>query len=955
LGDIFLPQRAVSVYFSGKDAWIEPSSLVIQPLPAGPSFPFVIKTILEADKKAVTYFDKEKLKEDLETKLPVVRIEINQEIKIPRKPGNKQPECCFENCPSEDYQYISLYQLLRDLHVEDAVIKVEVCGVKNLLVRSDENLLNVNSPMAVFGVRPKVDSSFYIGSKEIFSKNWKDIYINTEWKDRPVDFSDHYKHYFYENFEDGSSQITNDSFKLKAALLEKGGWLNNGTKNLFAEPSEGRAPFCTHPAPAVFQNVYHYARASFAGSAYMPLPVDTAELPPLDVNSTYGFLKLTLKGVGFQHDRYPFVLARHMMALSDLVDPVSLNAAIIRLGTVDSLITAIQNRVDAIKNEITSLQGHISTLTGKLTLNPGNLSGLVASLNGALNTAKTLLQGGSPDVLGALASLNTAIGFIPQINNRIAEILGEVTGINTDVTDINNIITQGIVGLQDLLNALKTEIAEIKKLLKVDEALENGLPKEAYTPLAKDLSLDYTAEADISDIELVHLYPFENTHKEEEITLKPALFPTHCDQGTLFIGLKQLVPGSNVNFLFQLAEATANSESDAAEVVWHYLSNNQWKPLRSGFEVIEDATNRLTTSGIVKISIPADINTDNTLLPNSLHWIKASAPRNVIAVSETLGIHTQAVRATFVNTAAHDQMRLSAPLKAGKLSKLQEANANVKKVAQPYESFGGKVPEAEGNYYIRVSEWLRHKGRGIQKFDYERLVLDAFPEIYKVKCINHSFWAKATLYRTDVNVAPGYVMVAVIPDLNKLKSGQSFEPKAPLSLLEKIAASLKKRTSPFARIKVVNPRYEKIDICIRVALHKGKDRVFYRNKLAEDLRLFLAPWAVGEFEKLDFGQCVNRSDVVRFIEGRDYVDYIIDLKMMFEEGCTPDKVESQYEVCPLTPRSILVAGEIDVCIPEFDCDQWDDVPDRCSRQFPVTTLECRPPATDNPIPVEPIG
>jgi hypothetical protein len=554
-----------------------------------------------------------------------------------------------------------------------------------------------------------------------------------------------------------------------------------------------------------------------------------------------------------------------------------------------------------------------------------------------------------------LASLNTAIGFIPQINNRIAEILGEVTGINTDVTDINNIITQGIVGLQDLLNALKTEIAEIKKLLKVDEALENGLPKEAYTPLAKDLSLDYTAEADISDIELVHLYPFENTHKEEEITLKPALFPTHCDQGTLFIGLKQLVPGSNVNFLFQLAEATANSESDAAEVVWHYLSNNQWKPLRSGFEVIEDATNRLTTSGIVKISIPADINTDNTLLPNSLHWIKASAPRNVIAVSETLGIHTQAVRATFVNTAAHDQMRLSAPLKAGKLSKLQEANANVKKVAQPYESFGGKVPEAEGNYYIRVSEWLRHKGRGIQKFDYERLVLDAFPEIYKVKCINHSFWAKATLYRTDVNVAPGYVMVAVIPDLNKLKSGQSFEPKAPLSLLEKIAASLKKRTSPFARIKVVNPRYEKIDICIRVALHKGKDRVFYRNKLAEDLRLFLAPWAVGEFEKLDFGQCVNRSDVVRFIEGRDYVDYIIDLKMMFEEGCTPDKVESQYEVCPLTPRSILVAGEIDVCIPEFDCDQWDDVPDRCSRQFPVTTLECRPPATDNPIPVEPIG
>lgn len=977
LGEIFLPQRAISVYFSGKDAWIEPSSLTIQALPPGPSFPFVINAILDADKKAVTYFDKEKLKEDLQTKLPVVRIEINQQIKIVREPRKKQQEpeqqkCCFENCASEEDQYITLYQLLRDLHVEDAKIDVQVCGVKNLLVRNDENLLNVNSPMAVFGVRPKVDSSFYIGSKEIFSKNWKDIYINTEWKDRPEDFSDHYEHYFYENFEDGSSQITNNSFKLKAALLEEGGWLDNGTKNLFANPSEPRAPFCGHPAPADFQNVYHYARTNFGGSAYTPLPVDTAELPPLDVNSTYGFIKLTLKGVGFQHDRYPFVLARHMMALSNLVDPVSLNSAIIHLNTAGDLAEQIHNRVHDIQTSITSLQGRINIIIDRLTHNePGPfnpaLDGVTILVTELSNTvALAVSQLGVPDVPAALGTLGTAASIVAQIVSRITTITTQAGGISTDINAIDfgvnndpdgdlNTADLALGGIHELVVSLLARITDIKNLLKVNEALKNGLPKEAYTPLAKDLSLDYTATADISDIELVHLYPFENTHKEEEITLRPALFPTHCDQGTLFIGLKQLVPGSNVNFLFQLAEATANSESDAAEVVWHYLSNNQWKPLRSGFEVIEDATNRLTTSGIVKISIPADINMDNTVLPNSLHWIKASAPRNVIAVSETLGIHTQAVRATFVNTAAHDQMRLSASLEAGKLSKLQEANANVKKVAQPYESFGGKVPEAEGNYYIRVSEWLRHKGRGIQKFDYERLVLDAFPEIYKVKCINHTFWAKATLYRTDVNVAPGYVMVAVIPDLNKLKSGQSFEPKAPLSLLEKIAASLKKRTSPFARIKVVNPRYEKIDICIKVALHKGKDRVFYRNKLAEDLRLFLAPWAVGEFEKLDFGQCVNRSDVVRFIEGRDYVDYIIDLKMMFEEDCSPGKVESQYEVCPLTPRSILVAGEIDVCVPEFDCEQWDDAQDRCSRKFPVTTLECRPPATDNPIPVDPIG
>lgn len=984
ISEIFLPQRALRVNLSGKDAWIEPSDLTIKFNPAVFPLSLIVEINLAPDEKAVTYFDKEKLKEDLETKLPLVKMEINQEIKIempePPKQEQQKPGCCFENCPSGEKQYVSLYQVLRDLRVNDAKIDVEVCGVKNLLVSNDENLLSVNSPMTAFGVRPKVGASFYIGSKEIFSKNWDKIYINTEWKDRPVDFNDHYKFYNYDPFEDGSTDIQNDSFTVEASLLEKGQWKKDGVKGLF-ENTDPRADFCTHSGPMLFnQNVYHYTRGSFPGTAYTPLNVDPADLPPLNVNSAYGFLKLTLHDIGFQHDRFPYVLANHMMSLSGMLNPITVASIFTQLQAAEDLSIEIRNRVNDITTRLTTLQGHVDAIMIKLTHDaPGPFNPAVdgvVQLAGRLSTliGNAITQVNNADTVGALSTLGSAASIATQISNRVGgpgipgSIIDEMGNISADIAAIDVSVNNdpdgdpdtadmALGGIRELVRAVLHNINEIQDTLKVDEGLTEDLPKEAYTPLAKNLSLDYTATADRFDIELVHLYPFENTHKEEEITLSPALFPTHCDQGTLFVGLRQLVPGSNVNFLFQLAEATANSESEAAEVVWHYLSGNQWKPLRSGFEVIEDATNRLTTSGIVKISIPADINTDNTVLPNSLHWIKASAPRNVIAVSETMGIHTQAVRATFMNTAAHDQMRLSAPLEAGKLSKLQEANANVKKVAQPYESFGGKVPEGEGNYYIRVSEWLRHKGRGIQKFDYERLVLDAFPEIYKVKCINHTFWAKATLYRTDVNVAPGYVMVAVIPDLNKLKSGQSFEPKAPLSLLEKIAASLKKRTSPFARIKVVNPRYEKIDICITVALHKGKDRVFYRNKLAEDLRLFLAPWAVGEFEKLDFGQCVNRSDVVRFIEGRDYVDYIMELKMMFEEDCTQGKVKSEYEVCPLTPRSILVAGEIDVCVPEFACEEWDKVPDRCSRQFPVTTLECKPPATDNPIPVDqpPIG
>lgn len=976
LREIFKEHRVFKIFFSGKTEWIEPSVIhTLNIVPVGPGFLITIKVILWTDKLAVTYFDAAALKEELETKMPVVKIELDNEIRIEYDPQEKSQHCCFENCLSTETLYIALYQLFRDLSVikgvspNDTKINVEVCGVKNLLVRNEENLLDVNAPMAAFGVRPKVGSSFYIGSKEIFGKNWLDIYINTEWKDRPADFADQYEHYFYEVFEDGSNQITNNSFKMRASVLERAEWQVDHQKIIFLAPSEARAPFCTQLAPLWNQNVYHYSRGDFAVSVYNPLPISVIDLEPLNINSTYGHLRLTLEGVGFQHDRYPFVLARHMMALADLVDPVSLNAAIVHLTTVENLANEIHNRVHDLNIKMADIQIRIANVLNKLVFDdPGPfnllLDGvflLITELNAEIGNG--VFQINLPNLPQALIRLGNAAAIGNQIVARIGSsgvagtIIGDIEIIQTQISlinfDINNdpdgdlhTANLALGGIHELIVTMIDRIGDIKNLLKVNDALKNGLPKEAYTPLLKDLSIDYTAHAFIEDMDLVHLYPFENTHKDVQIDLTPSLFPTFCDEGSLFIGLKQLVPGTNVNLLFQLAEATANSEASRAEIRWHYLVNNEWKPLRKSFEVLEDATNGLATSGIVKIAMPGDISISNSILPKELHWIKVSAFNNVISVSETIGIHAQAILATFINTPAHEQLRLDSPLEANKLSKLIEADANVKKVAQPYGTFGGRVPENEGNYYVRVSELLHHKGRAIHKFDYERLVLDAFPDIYKVKCINHEFKLNALQYRLDVNAAPGYVMVAVIPDLNKLKSGRSFEPKAPLSLLEEITVYLKKRTSPFARLTVVNPRFEKINLCLTVQLKKGKDKVFYKDKMENDLRLFLAPWAIGEFEKLSFGQCVNRSDIVRFIEGRDYVDYIICFRMTFESDCENGKNEEVNEVCPLTPRSILVGGFIDVCIRDTDCEKWGDNVDQCSKSYEVVEL-CKP--IDTPI------
>jgi len=262
-------------------------------------------------------------------------------------------------------------------------------------------------------------------------------------------------------------------------------------------------------------------------------------------------------------------------------------------------------------------------------------------------------------------------------------------------------------------------------------------------------------------------------------------------------------------------------------------------------------------------------------------------------------------------------------LPAGSISKMKDADVAIKSVSQPYDSFAGRVPEAEGHFYIRVSELLKHKNRAIQKFDYERLVLEAFPQLFKVKCVNHSFALDAHRYVNDIPMAPGYIIMAVIPDMNKLKASQLFEPRVPVSLLESIQEYLQERSSPFVKIRIMNPRYEGVNFCIKVKLLKGMDEVFYREKLKQDLREFLAPWAIGEFDKLTFGQCIYESDIVGFLESRDYLDYIVELWMKHSDEQGGVMGSMTKVVCPISPRSSLIAGNIDVKIEQADCESWE--------------------------------
>ena len=453
---------------------------------------------------------------------------------------------------------------------------------------------------------------------------------------------------------------------------------------------------------------------------------------------------------------------------------------------------------------------------------------------------------------------------------------------------------------------------------------------EPWTPtILPGMSIDYKATAEAEDMSLVQLYPFDSTSRVVNMYGTPTLMACICDEGNLYIGLTGLVPGQGLNVLFQLAEATAGagslagtvdsadpggaagSASPAGTIKWQYLSNNDWKDLRSGFELVVDGTQGLTRTGIIQFRFPDDITNSNTVLPAGNYWIAAEMSANTASTSRTMDILPQAGLATYAPVVGvNDPARSASPLDKNSITKLTQADANVVKVIQPYPSFGGSAPEDSGNAFaVRVSERLRHKGRAIQAWDFERLVLQQFPQLLRVKCINHSYFLDSTASRYDFPISPGNILLAVLPDTRQLSVVDQLAPTVPTSMLTAIAKFLQNLQSPFVTVTVANPRYEPLNICATVRFVKNADPIACSAQLQQKIQGLLAPWLGGDLDEFEFSKLLYYADVADLIQREPYVANMSKLTMGHADETASTASRHGY-IAPRTPRSILVAGTI---------------------------------------------
>lgn len=431
--------------------------------------------------------------------------------------------------------------------------------------------------------------------------------------------------------------------------------------------------------------------------------------------------------------------------------------------------------------------------------------------------------------------------------------------------------------------------------------------KAPYTPVWENMTLSYksaTSSKNNSDKALMKLFTLEEFG---HMDTSKYLVNGFDGKGHLFIGLDSVEENSSVSLLLQFAEGTADPFSTASsEYDWYYLDSKGWQKFAPE-HISKDTTEDLLQSGIVRFTI-GSVPATHSLMPDKLVWLKLVVRNDPALFNDFISIQTQATSVRFQNN-ENTLEHLQTSAAAGSIKKLKIKDPAVKSISQPFNTFGGSPEEDKSSYTVRVSERLRHKDRAVQIWDYERLVLENFPEIYKVKCLNHTGRLCTEPGETTIKyseLSPGDVTLICIPDLTNSARHNYFRPAVKFATLKKVKTFLEERCSKWVNLEVGNPKYEELNVSFNVKFYKEITNTgFYLSKLKEDIDNFLTPWA-NDLGRLTLGNRIYKSTILNFVEEREYVDFLTD----FDARLTVDGEEKTFEeeIIPTSSLSLIVPG-----------------------------------------------
>ncbi|HMC98537.1 MAG TPA: hypothetical protein VKH37_00240, partial [Ferruginibacter sp.] len=400
------------------------------------------------------------------------------------------------------------------------------------------------------------------------------------------------------------------------------------------------------------------------------------------------------------------------------------------------------------------------------------------------------------------------------------------------------------------------------------------VPNQPFIPMVRAVLVDYTLSHSEAvsgkkeddkqqNIELWHIYPFGFKRiypADKRAGLK--LIPVIEHQSNLFIGLDEVLPGKILSFLFQMEDNNFQElEDESNPVVWRYLHNNEWKNIEPT-NILVDNTINFKGTGIIKLLMPEDMTKGNTLLSPDQYWLSVSC--NEFNGSKIRGVFTQVATAVRADTASQEKMLILEPFL---ITEFAEKVPAVLTVQQPFPSYHASMAESRTQFYTWVSEHLRHKQRLITATDISQKILELFPQIHKVICFNSAAGRSVCHAGEDVQVV-------LLPTINNFDLADVMEPKVDIYTLYQVRKYLYENVSPFLKIIVRNPDYEKIKVVCHVSfkeIYKDRSANMMMQVLNRDIRKFISPWLYSADAEITMNNGIYPSEILNFIKELPYI------------------------------------------------------------------------------------
>ncbi len=418
-------------------------------------------------------------------------------------------------------------------------------------------------------------------------------------------------------------------------------------------------------------------------------------------------------------------------------------------------------------------------------------------------------------------------------------------------------------------------------------------PNAPHLPQIESLSFDYSASGPATVF--AHLLPFDGHRLLEDSADSGfgTLLPRFAHEGNLYLGFSRLDGAGTLPLYVGIGQADGAAPP---AISWSYLAGNRWLSVPPRHDA--DPADSLQASGILRLTVPAkDEGEPSSVLPAPLRWIRAAVDE-AGDVRQVLGIYPHAVKA-IRHADPKGGGNFDQPLPPRTITALATPVKGIALVTQPGASFGGRPAESDRDMQVRMSERLRHKGRAIVGWDYEHIVMERFPTVWKVRTLP----ARPSRHG-EQGRGPGAVRVVVVPGPNSPDISDPTAPRSSAEALASMARVLQQAAGPFARVHALNPIFVRVKVIANIRWREGADPRTSADRLIGELKAYLSPWD----NDIRGDRGVSEPEIEEFVQSRSYVALVSALAIRYDPV---EPLASEPERCFLTTAAAHeIHGEV---------------------------------------------